>query len=398
MKSFVKWAAIALLVVAVLIVAREPLYWQRYIGALLYGGDQLPLSLYTPRVSLRGGDEPPAPRETPASELLDPVALQAAAEYAGKHSSKALIVTRHGYLVFEKYWQGTNFDTPVASQGLGRVVAALAVGAAISQRNIGWPDEPIGFLIPALQRDPRGLITVRNLLQSSSGLGKAPASADAGHVDGSSRVAFTADAIGQYLHLPLAAPPGTRWLDQSADPDLLAFVIQKATGQSYADYVSHTIWRRIGAADATLWLDRPGGAAHADQGFIAHQGDWLRVAELLLRNGNYQGAEVIVPRWVSQLLQPAKSNPDYGAYIRLGTHTAQGMTPYAMNDVFLVEGRGNRLWFVPSMQIAILRTGGPVGSDWDDGRIPNLILRSARDYLPPAARPGGDLRQLVPNH
>jgi hypothetical protein len=74
------------------------------------------------------------------------------------------------------------------------------------------------------------------------------------------------------------------------------------------------------------------------------------------------------------------------------------MTPYATPDMFVVEGDGNRLWLVPSMQIAILRTGATTGSDWDDGRIPNLIVRAARDFVPPAARPGADLRQLVPNH
>jgi len=52
----------------------------------------------------------------------------------------------------------------------------------------------------------------------------------------------------------------------------------------------------------------------------------------------------------------------------------------------------------PSLQIAILRTA-PAGrdADWDDARIPNLIIRGARDYLPPA-QPGADVSSLVPAH
>jgi CubicO group peptidase (beta-lactamase class C family) len=334
---------------------------------------------------VQGGNQPPAPRESPAAEQLDTAALQAAADYAEKQQSRALIVTRHGYIVFEKYWQGSNLDTVVESAGLGRVVAALATGVAISDRKIGWPDEPIGYLIPAWSKDPRGEITVRNLLQMSSGLG-------------SSTSPYSTNIIGRYLNLPSEAPPGTRWLDQGVDPDLLAYVVQKATGQPYAQYLSQAIWARIGAGDASLWLDGPGGDAHVDAGFFARQGDWLRVAELLLQNGNYQGDEVIVPRWVPQLLQPVKSNPNYGSYVRLGTRPAPGMSPYATEDVFVVEGGGNRLWLVPSVQIAILRTGGQPASDWDDGRIPNLIIRGAHDFVPAAARPGADIRQLVPNH
>jgi CubicO group peptidase (beta-lactamase class C family) len=385
LKTFLKWTALAVVVAAVLVIAGEPLYWLRRLTVAVHGSGELPQSFYTPRVVVQGGNQPAAPRETPDAEQLDTAALQTAAEYAEKQRSRALIVTRHGYIVFEKYWQGSNLDTVVESSGLGRVVAALATGAAISDRKIGWPDEPIGYLVPSLSKDTRGQITVRNLLQMSSGLG-------------SSASPYSTNIISRYLNLPSEAPPGQRWQDRGVDPDLLAYVIQNATGQPYAKYLSQAIWARIGAGDAWMWLDSPGGDAHVDAGFFARQGDWLRVAELLLRNGNYQGDEVIVPRWVPELLQPVKSNPDYGSYLRLGTHTAPGMSPYATSDVFVVEGGGNRLWLVPSLQIAILRTGGQLASDWDDGRIPNLIIRGAHDFVPAAARPGADIRQLVPNH
>jgi CubicO group peptidase (beta-lactamase class C family) len=385
LKTLLKWTAMAVVVAAVLVISREPSYWLRRLTVGAHGGGEMPLSSYTPRASVRGGNQPPAPRETPAAEQLDPTALQAAADYAQQQQSRALIVTRHGYIVFEKYWQGSNLDTLVESQGLGRVVAALATGAAISDRKIGWPDEPIGYLIPAWSKDKRGEITVRNLLQMSSGLGSSPS-------------AYSTNIISRYLDLPAQAPAGKRWLDQSVDPDLLAYVIQKATGQPYTEYVSQAIWSRIGAGDASIWLDGPGGNAHVDAGFFARQGDWLRVAELILQNGNYQGDEVIVPRWVPELLKPVPANSNYASYLHLGAHAEPGMSPYATDDVLVVEGGSNRLWLVPSLQIAILRTGGQPASDWDEGRIPNLIIHGTHDFVPPAARPGADIRQLVPNH
>jgi CubicO group peptidase (beta-lactamase class C family) len=381
LKALIKWTALALVVAAVLVIAHDPPLWLGRVGIVASAGGGLSESSYTPRAIVQGGNQPPAPREDPAAEQLDVAALQSAAEYAEKQQSRALIVTRHGYIVFEKYWQGSNLDTMVDSQGLGRVLAALATGTAISDRKIGWPDEPLSYFIPQWVKDPRGEITVRNLLQMSSGLTSARPS-----------------MIGRYLQLPLDAPPGTRWLDQNVDPDLLAFVIQHATGRMYGEYLSEAIWARIGAGDASVWLDSPGGSAHADTGFFARQGDWLRVAELLLRNGNYQGDEVIVPRWVPELLQPSKSNSNYGSYMRLGSHPPPGGSPYASSDVYMVEGAGNRMWLVPSLQIAILRTGTEPATDWDDSRIPNLIIRGARDFVPAAARPGADIRQLVPNH
>jgi CubicO group peptidase (beta-lactamase class C family) len=383
LKIVVQWILAAVVVFAVLIVAKDPARWLKgWVNVAPYGGTALPDSWYRPRAVLQGSSQPAAPRESADEERLDVSALQAAADYAELQRSTALIVTRHGYIVFEKYWQGSQFDTVVDSRGLGRVLVALATGAAIADKKIAWPDEPVGYLIPAWSKDPRGAITVRNLLQMSSGLGSSTS------VYGMARV----------YDIPLGAPPGTRWLDQSADPDLLGMVIHHATGQPYTQYLSQSIWARIGAGDASFWLGTEDGDPHVDTGFFARQGDWLRVGELLLNNGNFRGDEVLSPRWVPELLKPARSNSNYGSYVRLGQHQSPGASPYAASDVFLVEGGGNRMWLVPSLQLAVLRTGGQPAADWDDGRIPNLIIRGARDFVPAAARPGADIRLLVPNH
>jgi hypothetical protein len=132
---------------------------------------------------------------------------------------------------------------------------------------------------------------------------------------------------------------------------------------------------------------------------VARQGDWIRIGQLMVRDGNYRGAEVIRPGWVTLMRSPSKADADYGAFVRLASWP--GQEQYATRDVFVVEGSGgNRLWLVPSMQIAILCTGDAAGRDrhWDDSRIPNLILRAARDYLPPAAQPGADISSMVPGH
>jgi len=395
--ALTKWTALALLAVLAVAITQDPTFCKRYLLTLTHGSDALPPSFYEPREVVPGANQPPAPRETPAAESLDPQALEAAASYAAQRQSAALIVTRHGYIVYEKYWQGTSLDTLIDSRSLGRILAALAVGIAISERKIGWPDQPIGQFITEWRDDPRGAITVRNLLQLSSGL--APVGSASAPWSQAAREELGNDAVTQYLKRPLKGIPGRTWLDQNVDPDLLALVIERATKERYAQYVSNVLWKRIGAGDAWLWLDRPGGAPHVGCCFFARQGDWVRVAELLLKNGNYQGDEVIVPRWVPQILQPSKGNAGYASYVRLGHHPPSGAEDYATNDVLVLDGGSNRLWLIPSLQIAILRTGAvPLAADWDDARIPNLVIRGARDFLPPAARPGSDLSSIVPHH
>ena len=385
MKRLIQWAAVAVVVVCMMTVARQPEFWKRYLTALVQGPD-VPVSFYEPRELVEGDNRPPAPRVGPALEMLDVNALQAAADYASKFNSDALMVTRHGHIVFERYWNGTRFDTLVDSQSFMRTLNAVLVGIAIEQRKIGWPDEPIGYLIPELNRDARGQITVRNLLQDSSGLDSRE----------SARERFGPDITQGPLQAKLAGRPGWSWTDQPADSQLLALAIERATKQRYAQYLSVALWRRLGSADAWLWLDRPGGSAHADCCLLARQGDWLRLGELLANDGRFEGDEIVRPKWVIEMLAPAKGNPSYGSSLKVKPgRTAEA---YASQDVYLVEGRGHRMWIVPSMALVILRTGSTLGAGWDDSRIPNLIIRGARDYVPAQARPGVNLRDLVPSH
>jgi CubicO group peptidase (beta-lactamase class C family) len=359
--------------------------------ARMYGRQQ-PATLraatagYEPRELIAGGHQPPAPHMQPQSEQLDPEGLEAAAAYAGSHGSLALIVSRHGYIVFERYWHGTTFETLTDGGSFTALLAALATGVAMSHRMIGWPDEPIGAFIGEWAQDPRGAITVRNLMQMSSGL-RPRAGAGSG------------DLLAWTLAAPLAYPPGTSHLEQPIDLQVLSLVIERATRQRYASYLSQILWRRLGAGDAWLWLDHAQGSAHAYCCMVARQGDWIRLAELLLREGNYQGAEIVRPGWVTLLRAPTKADPNYGASLHLAGRPAS-QQPYAMPDLFVVgEERGNRLWLVPSLQIAILATAPKSArdADWDDSRVPNLVIGAARDNVRPGPPPA-DVSSMVPGH
>src|SRR5215469_16685811 len=169
--------------VALLVLALGILLWTRYLAP-------------PPRERVSGGNFPPAPRVAPETEQLDPKGLEAAARYAGEHRSLALIVSRHDHIVFARYWQRTGFDTPADAQSFTRLLAVLAAGTAVSHRLIAWPDEPVGAFISEWSHDARGDITVRNLMQMSSGLARAE--------DGPTRHDITA----ALLRTQLAATPG----------------------------------------------------------------------------------------------------------------------------------------------------------------------------------------------
>ncbi len=362
-----------------------PSLWRDYTAAL----SRRSAPLYAPRERMAGGNEPPAPRVAPELEQLEPAALELAARYAAEHQSRALIVARHDHIVFERYFDGSGFETVTDSQMFTPLLGALATGVAISHRRIGWPEEPLGLLLTEWRSDPRGQITVGNLLAQSSGL------APEGGLDA------VEDLRQAVLSLPAAGPPGATRLEQAADPQLLALALERATGVPYAGYLSTTLWRRLGAADAWWWLDHPGGMPHAACCLFARQGDWIRVGQMMASEGTYRGVQVIRPGWVSYLRTPSKGDPDFGRFVRIASTPDTGGEPYAARDSYRISGRGgHRLWIVPSLGLVILCTGPAQGRDaqWEDSRIPNLVIRAARDFTPPPVQPGAALSTIVPGH
>jgi CubicO group peptidase (beta-lactamase class C family) len=396
-------ASIVLIVVAVLLgsFARDSLYWKRRALAAIYSAATLPASYYEPSELIEGTPEGGSiPRVSPEQERLDPAALQAAVEYADGQRTTALIVGRHGHIVFEHYWDDATFDTVIDAGAFSATLTALTVGMAMGDRKIALPAEPVANYIESFRNADRAAITLEDLLHMTSGLGSAQGGVDPWTA--STREHFAHDIRNECLELTPRVPHDSIWHPQACDPQLLAHIVERATGQQYSKFVSDRIWKPIGAADAHLMLDREGGTAHASCCLRARQGDWMRVAELLVTGGKFGGEQILPPGWVRAMLAPSKANSRFGYQVWRGEPFVAGegaSEPYAAADTFLLKGNGKtRLWLVPSMGLSILRVGtnDQIDTDWDDSRIPNMIIRGASDYVPNAGSQG--VSDLVPNH
>jgi CubicO group peptidase (beta-lactamase class C family) len=406
LKRVLPFAALAFIALLASIFYLDPLFWKRYLLAAIHSPTSLPKAFYTPVETIEGSDSGEPPRVDPALEHLDSAALRAAADYAGAHDTTALVVARHGHIVFEQYWDGQGFDAIADLGDFTSTLAALTMGLAMGDRKIGLVTEPIANYIDELRNDARGTITIADLLHSASGL--APPTGGFGPWSQVARERFGAESRALCLTRKPAAQPGERWLLQICDVQLLALLIERATHERYAAYISAHLWKPIGAADAQLAREDHAGASRAACCLRARRGDWIRIAELLVSDGRFEGEQILPPGWVREMLAPSKSNPNFGYQVWIGQPfaaeraTAGATEPYAADDVYLLKGAGkSRLWLVPSLALSILRTGtnSENDRDWDDARVPNLIIRGTQDFVPKAAAPGSpDVRSLVPNH
>jgi CubicO group peptidase (beta-lactamase class C family) len=390
MGRVVKWGLLFALLTVIAAVVAAPQFCKRLAVASVYGASDAPLWFYKPRRQIEGEPSPGMPHQSAADQQIDPAALQAAAEYAESHHSRALIVSRRSHLVLEKYWDGAEGRELDNSGDFSRVLTAVMLGIAIGESKIGSVDEPAANYIKEWQGDARKRIRIQDLAQMASGL-KPPRF-------GAAYVRLSSHILDHEVDQPLEVAPGERWLRQNIDPQMLALVIERATAQPFARYVSENLWKRVGASDAFFWQDRAGGVSHADCCMLARPADWMRLAEVLANDGVYLGDEIVRPGWIKQMLTPARANANYGFQVSL--HETSG-EPITVRDMFSVDGGRYRLWISPSLQLAILRIGGGRdGEDWSDTRIPNLVIRGLRDYVPPAQSPSQtiDPKLYAPGH
>lgn len=330
---------------------------------------------------------PGAPRDDlpVGPSTLDPVIFAQAEQLASETDSVALLVWHRGALRYEKYWPGFDAATRTNPNSMHKTVLGLLVGAAIADGFIESVDVPASRWLTEWQGDARKDITIRDLLTMSSGL-EVP-------IFGtwkSARILFGADLPRGVLDLPAEHPHASEYQYSNANSQLLAIILERATGRRYADYLSQRLWQPLGAADAAVWLDREGGMPRSFCCLFASARDWLRVGRLILDRGRVGDSQLVPAEWIAAMTTPSRLNPNFGFQIWLGspsgterkyndyTIKAFHSGPFLAKDMVFIDGfGGQRVYIVPSEELIIVRTGVSQ-TDWDDARLANIVLRALR--------------------
>ncbi len=203
-------------------------------------------------------------------------------------------------------------------------------------------------------------------------------------------------AAGIALRENALPEPQDLQLTDARAADRLAAQIAVASHLSYPQFLSRNIWQPLNAARAQFLLVSPGATLNAGCCFAARSSDWLRVAELLIADGRFEGTQVLPAGWAKRLLRPGATDPGRASGVWLAA-SAHGAEPFVAHDVAFLRGVGrSRLYVAPPLDIAILLLDTRAASDSDDEtRLPNMVFRALR------AGPAADrhnIGELVPGH
>jgi CubicO group peptidase (beta-lactamase class C family) len=342
---------------------------------------------YEPKELVLGAPGEDLPEEDAKQEEVAPQALERAALWAARKNSSALLVLHNGKLLSERYWKGHDRFAVSNSMAMAKTVVGLLVGIAIAEGKIRSEDEFAATYLPELARDQRRAITIKHLLEMCSGLRYDD---DAPQFRSTRRAMdFGTDISSVVLSIPPARAPGKKFEYQSANTQLLGLILERATGRRYADYLSEKLWRPLAAANAAVWLDRPGGMPKTYCGLFATARDWAQIGLLFLNQGMADERQVVPREWIKKMITPSELEPDYGFHIWLGydpggLRKAERQEPFP-GDLYYLDGEDQqRVYIVPSRSLVIVRLGENAGG-FDDSFLPNIIIKGMPHQAEPAS-------------
>ena len=350
------------------------------------------MSWYQSFDRVAGNPGSPLPRSAPDDTSIDPAALDAAQAYAADRNSIALLIWHRGRVQRAWYAEGFGPASVTDPRSMHKSVLALVVGLAIEDGAIASVDDPVSRYIDEWAGDARGDITIRQLLQMASGLDRYPFEANPLAPGMQFMIGQNIEPL--VLDISILRPPGEVFSYNNINSQLLGMIVERATGQRYADYLGARLWSRLGTGDARVVTDRPGGMARTYCCLQVTAEDWLRLGLLHLYRGQVDGRQVVPQAWLAEVTTPSALNPNYGFQTWLGTvhqpvrgygeGVALGVAqqePFAAADVIFFDGAdGQRVYIVPSRELVIVRVGYG-GADfatglfqWEDTGLPNLLI------------------------
>jgi CubicO group peptidase (beta-lactamase class C family) len=288
-------------------------------------------------------------QSSPEAEGMSSAALAALNGVCDEYGCQAVVVTRHGRIVWEYYGEGQTADTTYIGYSTAKSVTSALIGIAIEEGLIESVDQPVSDFVEEWRGGDKAGITLRHLMSLTSGLQWAEGYT--GSNDVTSMVA-SEDHVRYVLERPVAAPPGERFLYSTGDPAVLSRVLEVATGMDAAAYAQEKIFSEIGMERAAWPSDRAGQTLTYCC-VITTAREFAKFGYLYLRNGEWDGQQLVPEAWVRETTQPSQQMfPQYGLLWWVPD------LPGAPDDTFMARGiQARHVYVIPSLDIVAVRIG-----------------------------------------
>ena len=281
------------------------------------------------------------------------------------------LVARNGQLIYETYFHDpADRDRIHHLMSVTKSVTSMIAGIAYTQ---GWlPDlsTPICDILvdPCKGKDKRVYgIQLRHILTMQSGL-------DFDNVDFSLEmwVGKPAQPIDYILSKPFYASAGREYRYRDADPQLMSYVLQQLSGDTEAELAQQYLFAPLGIEDY-YWDHGATGETMGAHGLHMRPRDLLKLGQLMLQQGQWQGQQIISPQWVtdSTSAQVPTDDPDFDyGYLWRTVDEVPGYAAWGAGGQFVLV--------VPSSSMVLVQISRP-----DTNLLPGSHLSEFVDITRP---------------
>ena len=313
----------------------------------------------------------------------------------------ALLVARHGKLVFEHYFTGADehLGHPVGSiafdaqmrhdeRSVSKSITSLVFGIALDRGWIKSVDQPMMPFFPAyasLRTPEKDAITLRDLLTMSSGFEwhefMVPYTSKNNSEIG---MDFSPDPYKFALSQPIVAPPGTIWNYNSGSTELLGAILKQATGKPLDQLARTELFEPLGITDVE-WTRYPqNGNPIAAAGLRLRPRDLAKVGQLVLQRGAWNGKQVVSRAYIDSATTAQMNAYDLNFY---GYQFWLGRSLVDKREVLWSSAVGlgaQRIFIVPEFDLVMVMNAGLYQSPLQ-GEVPLEILNR---YVLNSIKPG----------
>lgn len=227
-----------------------------------------------------------------------------ARDYPNIHS---VLIFRHGKLVYENYFTGGDENRETGSLGvvkhnrdnlhdirsISKSVVALAVLRAHSLRKIKSLDQPIVGFFPEYSSyfvGEKRKITIRHLLTMSSGIEWNEHLPYTDPANSSAQLRASKNRIAFILSQKMANKPGAVYNYSGASAQLLAEIVNKATGMRIDPFTEKFLFKPLGIRKFE-WMEHSTGYLSASGGLRLRSRDVAKLGLLVMNRGKWDGEQ-----------------------------------------------------------------------------------------------------------
>lgn len=264
----------------------------------------------------------------------------------------AYVIIKNDSIWFENYYDGFGENSKSNSFSMAKSYVSGLMQKAIEQGYIKSLDQPVGDFFPEFSEGMAARMTVGDLSSMSSGTNWDEAYYSPLSI--TTRAYFDDDLAKVILGLKMDDEPGQKYKYASGDTQLLAMVIEKATGKKLYDFLSESFWKPLGSENSTLWQvdSESNDLVKAYCCIASNAKDFARYGKLFKDHGKWNGKQIIDSAFVAKSITPRfPESPEYG----YGWWLIQD---YKGKDFYMMRGHlGQYVIVQPEDNMMIVRLG-----------------------------------------